>query len=188
MSVRCVSSAGSKAVNQKCITDFKTTSGYFVGCTFFSRCPAWYVMWQRLGCNGIWLIMNSQPLGCSFWVASLVFYPARCPIVYFLTLHSSQILWSWILFREGVAARDGQAGLCFPLLQYHMCFCFFVSKMEKMAEISQAGERLELLKANGILIDTEVEEDEEETNLENREGTKRTRYCSLHWNSCLMVV
>ena len=49
--------------------------------------------------------------------------------------------------------------------------------MEKMAEISQAGENLELLRASGILIDTEVEGDEEERNLGKYEGTKCTRYC-----------
>ena len=49
--------------------------------------------------------------------------------------------------------------------------------MEKVAEISQAGEKLELLRANGILIDTEVEGNEEEKNLGKAEGTKNhTRY------------
>ena len=49
--------------------------------------------------------------------------------------------------------------------------------MEKVAEIYQAGQKLELLRANGILIDTEVEEDEEEKTMAKHKGTKSTRYC-----------
>ena len=49
-----------------------------------------------------------------------------------------------------------------------------VLQMEKVTEIGQVGEKLELLRANGILIDTEQEEEEEEENLGKNGGTKCT--------------
>ena len=49
-----------------------------------------------------------------------------------------------------------------------------VLQMEKVTEIGQVGEKLELLRANGILIDTEQEEEEEE-NLGTNGGTNCTR-------------
>ena len=60
--------------------------------------------------------------------------------------------------------------------------------MEKVAEIGQVGEKLDLLRANGILIDTEVEEEDEEENLGRNEGSKCARYCYLHCSSHLKMV
>ena len=53
-------------------------------------------------------------------------------------------------------------------------FHIAVLQMEKVTEIGQVGEKLELLRANGILIDTEQEEEEEENLGENR-GKNCTR-------------